>query len=70
LSARGIGTAVNYRAIHELTWLRNNLELRFPLPHAERIGAQTISLPLYDKLTSGEIARVCDELTDAVAEAR
>lgn len=70
LGARGIGTAVNYRAIHELTWLRENLDLRFPLPNAERIGAQTISLPLYDKLTDAEVARVGSVLAQAVEEAR
>lgn len=70
LGARGIGTAVNYRAIHELTWMRENLDLRFPLPNAERIGAQTISLPLYDKLTDGEVARVDAVLRQAVEETR
>jgi len=70
LGARGIGTAVNYRAIHQLTWLRENLDLRFPLPNAERIGAQTISLPLYDKLTDAEIARVCTVLAQAIEETR
>jgi UDP-4-amino-4-deoxy-L-arabinose-oxoglutarate aminotransferase len=70
LGARGIGTAVNYRAIHELTWLRANLDMRFPLPNAERIGARTISLPLYDKLTDDEVTRVCEELAEAVEATR
>ena len=29
---QGIGTAVNYRAIHQLTWLRENLDLALPAP--------------------------------------
>jgi UDP-4-amino-4-deoxy-L-arabinose-oxoglutarate aminotransferase len=70
LGARGIGTAVNYRAIHELSWMRENLDLRFPLPNAERIGAETISLPLYDLLTDAEVARVCTVLAQAVEETR
>lgn len=70
LGGRGIGTAVNYRAIHQLTWFREHLPLRFPLPNAERIGAQTISLPLYDKLTAAEIPRVCNELAEAVEVTR
>lgn len=69
LSARGIGTAVNYRAIHLLTWMQDNVELRFPLPHAERIGAETISLPLYDLLTDGEVERVGAELAQAAEDA-
>ena len=70
LGAKGIGTAVNYRAIHRLTWLQQNLTSRFPLPNAERIGDQTLSLPLYDKLTDDEVARVCRVLADAVEEER
>jgi len=70
MGAEGVGTAVNYRAIHQLTWLREHLDLRFPLPHAERIGAETISLPLYDKLTEAEIDRVCDVLARAIVETR
>ena len=60
LGANNIGCAVNYRAIHRLSWLADNVELRFPLPVAERIGEQTLSLPLYDRLTDAEIDRVCD----------
>jgi UDP-4-amino-4-deoxy-L-arabinose-oxoglutarate aminotransferase len=58
--SQGIGTAVNYRAIHQLTWLKENVPVRFELPNAERIGASTISLPLYSSLTDEEVARVCD----------
>ena len=65
LGRQGIGTAVNYRAIHQLTWMRENLDLRFPLPNAERIGAETISLPLYDKLTDAEVDRVSSVLAEA-----
>jgi UDP-4-amino-4-deoxy-L-arabinose-oxoglutarate aminotransferase len=70
MGARGVGTAVNYRAIHGLTWMRDNLDLRFPLPNAERIGAETISLPLYDKLTDAEVARAGSVLAQAVEETR
>jgi UDP-4-amino-4-deoxy-L-arabinose-oxoglutarate aminotransferase len=70
MGAQGVGTAVNYRAIHQLTWMREHLELRFELPHAERIGAETISLPLYDKLTDDEIERVGEALARAIEESR
>ncbi|MGI8685666.1 MAG: DegT/DnrJ/EryC1/StrS family aminotransferase [Acidimicrobiales bacterium] len=58
LGEQGVGCAVNYRAIHKLTWLAQNVEQRFPLPEAERIGDQTVSLPIYDKLTDAEVERV------------
>lgn len=60
LGAHNIGCAVNYRATHRLSWLAENVELRFPLPVAEWIGERTLSLPLYDRLTDAEIDRVCD----------
>jgi UDP-4-amino-4-deoxy-L-arabinose-oxoglutarate aminotransferase len=64
LGANNIGCAVNYRAIHCLSWLADNVELRFPLPVAEWIGEQTLSLPLYDRLTDAEIDRVCDVIEE------
>lgn len=54
-----IGVAVNYRAIHLLSYYRKRYgykEGKFPV--AERIGDQTISLPLYPKLTDGEVEYV------------
>ncbi len=65
LGDQGVGCAVNYRAIHLLTWLAANVEVRFPLPEAERIGNQTVSLPIYDKLTDAEIERVGEALAVA-----
>ena len=59
---------MNYRAIHQLTWMREHLDLRFPLPNAERIGAETISLPLYDKLTDAEVERVGEALAQAIED--
>lgn len=63
LGEEEIGCAVNFRAIHELTWLRDHVELRFDLSNAERIGARTITIPLYDRLTDGEVDRVCSVLS-------
>jgi len=56
LQRRGIGVAVNYRAIHLLKYYRDRFGFRegnFPV--AEKIGAQTISLPLYPRLKDEEI---------------
>jgi dTDP-4-amino-4,6-dideoxygalactose transaminase len=66
LGAAGIGTAVNYRAIHELTYLVETLGLpRGSLPVAEEIGSRTISLPLYPTLTQDDQDRVIDAVADA-----
>jgi UDP-4-amino-4-deoxy-L-arabinose-oxoglutarate aminotransferase len=69
LGAAGIGTAVNYRAIHELTYLVEALGLpRGSLPVAEEIGDRTISLPMYPTLPEGEQDRVVDAVAAAWAE--
>jgi UDP-4-amino-4-deoxy-L-arabinose-oxoglutarate aminotransferase len=52
LGAAGVGTAVNYRAIHLLTYLVEALKLpRGSLPVAEEMGDRTISLPMYPTLS-------------------
>lgn len=59
LQDRGVGVAVNFRAIHLLTFFRKRFGFRAgDFPNAERIGASTISLPLYARLTDEEIEYV------------
>jgi UDP-4-amino-4-deoxy-L-arabinose-oxoglutarate aminotransferase len=51
LGEAGVGTAVNYRAIHLLTYLAEALGLpRGSFPVAEELGDRTISLPMYPTL--------------------
>ena len=66
LGAAGIGTAVNYRAIHLLTYLAELLGLpRGSLPVAEEIGDRTVSLPMYPTLGSEEQDRVVEAVASA-----
>lgn len=59
LQDRGIGVAVNYRAIHLLKYYREQFGYREgDFPSAERIGAGTISLPLYPSLQDDEVDHV------------
>lgn len=68
LKGRGIGVAVNYRAIHTLTHLREALgHAPEDFPEADRIGRSTITLPLYPKLTDEQIDYVI-ETVRAVAQ--
>lgn len=63
-----VGTAVNYRAIHTLTYLKNRLGIpRGTLPIAEEMGDRTISLPMYPQLTRAEVDYVVQALADAFA---
>ena len=70
LQARGIGVAVNYRAVHLLKYYRERLGLqRGTFPNAERIGDSTVTLPLYPKLADVEIDYVIESVKASVAAA-
>ena len=70
LQARGVGVAVNYRAVHLLKYYREKLGLaRGAFPVAERIGDSTVTLPLYPKLTNAEIDYVAESVTAALSVA-
>jgi len=59
LQDRGVGVAVNFRAIHLLTYYRRTFGYqRGSFPAAEKIGDSTITLPLYPKLTDEEVKYV------------
>lgn len=67
LQERGVGVAVNYRAIHLLKYYReaygfNNGDF----PVAEDIGKRTISLPLYPKLKNEEVDYVIDNVVSFI----
>jgi dTDP-4-amino-4,6-dideoxygalactose transaminase len=71
LKADGIGTVVNYRAMHLLTWFRETTGARpgdFPI--AEEIGEKALSLPFYPGMPVHHIDIVCDRIDRALAAAR
>ncbi len=69
LGAAGIGTAVNYRAIHGLTYLVESLGVpRGALPVAEEMGDRTLSLPMYPTLPPDDQDRVVEAVATAWAE--
>lgn len=66
LGEAGIGTAVNYRAIHRLVHLVERLAIPpGTLPVAEEIGDRTISLPMYPTLTPEEQDRVVEAVASS-----
>jgi dTDP-4-amino-4,6-dideoxygalactose transaminase len=70
LQQDGIGVAVNYRAVHLLTYYAQTFGLpRGAFPHAERIGDATLTIPLYPKLTNEEVQYVISSVQKSVAEA-
>jgi len=71
LGERGIGAAVNYRAVHTLKYYRERFGYaRDAFPVAADIGDRTISLPLYAGLTDGEVDRVVTALGESLSANR
>ena len=67
LQNRGIGVSVNFYPVHLMTYYRERFGSRPGMfPAAEDIGARTISLPLYPKLTEKEIDSVVTTVIDVV----
>lgn len=63
LGKDGIGVAVNYRAVHLLTYFKQNFGFkRGDFPIAEDIGDRTISLPFYEKLQSKDIKYIVSKI--------
>ena len=71
LRDRGIGAMVNYEAIHLHTLFRERLGTADgDFPNAERIGRETISLPLHARLATDAVDEVVEALTSAVDQPR
>ncbi len=70
IQARGVGVAVNYRAVHLTKFYRERFSFRrgdFPI--AERIGDSTITIPLWPAMTEAQVDEVIAAVRGAVAEA-
>jgi UDP-4-amino-4-deoxy-L-arabinose-oxoglutarate aminotransferase len=69
LQERGIGVAVNYRAIHLLSYYRERFGFEpGSFPHAERIGDSTITLPLYPSMSDQQVDTVIEAVRDVAAQ--
>jgi dTDP-4-amino-4,6-dideoxygalactose transaminase len=68
LGERGVGAAVNYRAVHTLSYYREKFGYaRDAFPAAADIGERTISLPLYPQLTDRQVDRVVSALDETLS---
>lgn len=69
MQERGIGVAVNYRAVHLTSYYREKFGYQpGDFPEAERIGEATISLPLYPLLSDEEVETVIAAARDTARE--
>jgi dTDP-4-amino-4,6-dideoxygalactose transaminase len=67
MKEKGIGVGVHYPALHLFTLYR---ELGFKegdFPNAERIGATTLTLPLFPAMSDADVDRVCAALAKSLA---
>ncbi len=64
MKARGIGVGVHYPSIPSLTYYRQLGWDPAAFPNAARIGAETVTLPLFPAMTASDVDRVCDALLE------
>jgi dTDP-4-amino-4,6-dideoxygalactose transaminase len=66
MHARGIGIGISYEAMHLTTLFRNKGYREGSYPNAERIGRETVTLPLHHAMTPADVDRVCETLLQIV----
>ncbi len=64
LQERGIGAGVHYPALHLFKLYRGMGYGPGDFPHAERIGAGILTLPLFPAMRDEDVDRVCEALRD------
>jgi UDP-4-amino-4-deoxy-L-arabinose-oxoglutarate aminotransferase len=65
LQEKGIGVAVNYRAVHLLSYYRSEFGFQEgDFPYAEAIGDRTLTLPLYPMMTDDQVEQVIAAVRD------
>ena len=68
LADRGVGTGIHYPAIHLFSLYRHYGYGPGDFPVAERIGEQTLTLPLYPAMTESDVDTVCGALAELLGE--
>ena len=61
---RGIGLGVHYPSVPALTFYRGLGHAPAAFPNAARIGAETVTLPLFPAMSTADADRVCDTLLE------
>lgn len=70
MKARGIGVGVHYPAIHLFSTYRSLGYREGQFPNAERIGRETVTLPLFPAMVPQDVERVVEAVDAIVAGAR
>lgn len=64
---REIGVGVHYPAMHLFTLYRGLGYRDGNFPHAEKIGRETVSLPLFPAMEKSDVERVCSAVAEILA---
>ena len=65
---REIGVGVHYPALHLFTLYRGLGYQEGDFPHAERIGREIVTLPLFPAMTFADVDRVCSAAAEIIKE--
>lgn len=60
MQREGIGVGLSYEAIHLTSHYRSRGWREGQFPVSERIGRETVTLPLFPEMTPGDVERVCE----------
>jgi dTDP-4-amino-4,6-dideoxygalactose transaminase len=69
MHSRGIGVGVHYPALHLFTAYRKLGYREGQFPNAERIGRETVTLPLFPTMTPADVDRVCEAAREVLGAA-
>ena len=69
MKARGIGIGVHYPALHLFSLFRKMGFKQGDFPQAERVGGQTVTLPLFPAMRDSDVDRVCSAIADVLKSA-
>lgn len=69
MHALGVGLGVHYPVMHLFAAYREQGWKDGDCPHAERVGARTITLPLFPAMSESDVTRVCKSLSAVLSDA-
>ena len=69
MKEKGIGIGVHYPALHLFSYYRKQGYTEGMFPHAEHIGATTVTLPLFPAMEISDVERVCTALREVILPA-
>jgi dTDP-4-amino-4,6-dideoxygalactose transaminase len=69
MHALGIGTGVHYPAMHLFKLYRALGHRDGEFPHAERVGRESVTLPMFPAMRDSDVDRVCDACTSILRPA-